>query len=760
MENITIMKKKDNDNNQKKTHKIYLLLVTIVLCVFVLCPMIYTIYNRGVTTYSLPQENVQTLSLNNGDVLQQEICLSGKKLKAVRIICGSELTGTNQVSMDISYDYNGMVYTEKKREKININGWTNIDITPKEVIKNTDKVLIIIKNAVITDDNGNSWPIFVLAENENIYENPCAVYNGDNLAGPCKIDYDMIDYSNKFGNIITFILVVGLMILINIYIVFKPKDNQKGLYILCTVLIFAMMNFYYPFFGYKGEGFAEGVYDFYKTAAEKGFIENLFTLEAGFYLSFFQRIVTYIVVRILRMRELAMVAMQLISLFFVSCSSSLICLPRFKKYIEPHLAVLLSIVFAMGIIPYVSSWFITVGYYGIFWLMYLWCLPLEKMKTSHYMGICIVTVLICLSKMMYVVLIPICVVFLFHYIRDKNKRRSIYVTVLMAACFLEYFLTRMIQNMNHNIQVAIQIDGMGNVINETVYYTVQLIRNFLFKGNVNPLVTNILILIMLLLVMGICVIVFLKQDRDRCLQAGYVMGLFGIVGASVGVSVLSGLEGTNGVDWSKNIDVSMNQHFFFAILALYCLVIMAIYWLSAKKFIREWFMFLVTFLIVCTIDYMPISMGWDQLVSDERYVTGDWKSYCKVLEDDAYGILVWVTPGDYRWYLKNSEVEEISIGKDYTADVQLSDVEKITEIYIEKYPYTNQILNKEVEVCFLDDSGTELYRVPQLNASTNRLYLGYRIDEEISHVSKVAFVDKEGKPIYITNKIFVVRKTS
>lgn len=754
MENITIR----GNNNQKKTHKIYLLLVTIVLCVFVLCPMIYTLHTRGIISYSLPQENMQNISLNNEDVLQQEICLSGKRLKEVRIICGSELAGTNQVSMEISYDYNGMVYTEKKSEKID--SWTNIDITPKERIENTDKVLITIKNAVITDENGNPWPVFVLVENEDIYENPCAVYNGNNLAGPCKIDYDMIDDSNQLGNIITFVLVVGLLILLNIYIVFKPQDNRKGLYILCTLLIFVMMNFYYPFFSYKGEGFAEATYDFYKTAMEKSFIENLFTLESGYYLSFFQRIVSYIVVRIFGMRVWAMVAMQLIALLFVSCSSSLICLPRFKKYIEPHLAVLLSIVFAMGVMPYISSWFITVGYYGIFWLMYFWCLPLEKMKNSRYIGICIATVLICFSKMMYAVVIPLCVVFLALYIRDKNKRRSIYVTVLISACFLQYFLTRMIQYVNHSIQADIQIDGIGNVINKTVYCTVQLISAFLFPGVANPLVTNILILIMLFLVLGICVIVFLKQDRDRCLRAGYVLGLLGIVGASVGVNILSGFEGANSVDWSKNINVSMNQHFFFALLALYCLVIMTIYWLGERKSIRKWLTFLAAFLIACAIDYMPISMGIDQFVSDEKYVSGDWKSYCKIMEDDSYGILVWSMPGDCYWYLNNSEVEEISIGNDYTADVQLSDVENITEIYIEKYPYTNQIFNKEVEVCFFDDSGTELYRTDQLNASTERLYLGYRIDEKISHASKMVFVDKEGNPIYITNKVFVVRRTS
>lgn len=746
---------------EKKFHKIYLLLVTIVLCVFVLCPMVYTIYNRGITTYSLLQDNVETIALNRGDVLQQEICLEGKRLKELRIVCGSGQSGDNQVSMEVSYDYNGTVYTEEKRGKIN--NWTDIDITPKEKIEGTDKILITIKNAVITDKKGNSLPIFVLVEKDDIYENPRVVCNGNSLWGPCIIEYDMVDYTNEFGDIVILVLVAGLTILINLYLFFKPQNDQKGLYVLCTLLIFAMMSFYYPFFAYKGEGFAEAGYDFYKTATEKGFIENLFTLESGYYLSFFQRIVAYIVVRILGMRVWAMVAMQLIALLFVSCSSSLICLPRFKKHIEPHAAVLLSIVFAMGVIPYISSWFITVGYYGIFWMVYFWCLPLEKMKNSHYIGICIATVFICFSKMMYVVVIPLCVVFLILYIRDKNKRRSIYVAVLMSACFLQYFLTRMIQHVNHSIQADIQIDGIGNVINKTVYYTVQLISAFLFPGTANPLVTNILILIMLALLAGGCIIVFVKKDRDRYVQAGCVIGLMGVIGANVGVNVLSGFEEMDGIDWSKNIELYKNQHFFFAILALYCLVIMAIYWFSARRCVREWLMFFVVFFVACTMEYTPISMGLDSFVSDERYVSGDWKNYCHLLEDNTYGILIWSIPGDDKWYLNNSKVKEIPVDKDYTAEILLRDVgnvENITEVYIEKYPYTNQILSKEVEVCFYDESGTELYRTNQLNTSTDRLYLGYKINGEISRAAKMTFVDKEGKPVYITNKIFVVRKTS
>lgn len=744
---------------KKKTlhKKIYFLLASIILCAFVLFGMIYTIKYRVVKTYSLPQENGQTIVLNDGDELQQRILLLGNRLKNITLLCGSS-ADIYQLSAKVSYQYGDGIVTEEKI--LNGDGpWIRFDITPEEKIKAEEYIDITIRDAQAIDINGNVLPFYVQFAGEDIYENPGAVYNGKKLMGPCMVEYMMYDYSSVVGEIVCLSVTMVLLFILNIYICLDKQKDNKILFLLCSFLIFFVMNFYYPLFGFRGEGFGETATDFYKNAHEKDFFSNLFTLESGNYLSIFQRIVAYFVVGILKLKKSAMVVLQIFALLFISVSSSLICLPRFRKYIESHFAVMLSIMLAVGIMPFVSSWYMSIGYFGILWILYFWFCELEDMTTFKYICVCLIAAMFCLSKMLYVVIIPICILLFLIHMKDTNKRRPIYMIVLIVSCFLEFFLTRYVQYINGKMDNSIHVGNIKDLIIKVSYGTVQIFNTTIFRGTSAASTKNVIILSFIIIAIIYCVWVFIKKFKSNYEQAGIIIGCLGVVIACVGVSILSGFESIDNIDWNQSLYMPTNQHYFFAVIAIYCIGVATLYWLKLERSNRAMITLIVMLAISCTTDYIPLSRGIEQISCDERQVRGDWKSYSQLLEEETYGIMVHYVSGINMLYLKDSNTQEIVLEDKFTNSVDLSLLngkDGITEIYIEKYEYTNQLVERTVWLSFEDEDGNEICKIPQLNTSQSRLHLGYKVDENICKAYRMNVMDDEENPVYITGDVTVV----
>lgn len=158
--------------------------------------------------------------------------------------------------------------------------------------------------------------------------------------------------------------------------------------------------------------YAEAVSNFLKYAREESFLSNLLITDAG-YLPLFQRLITLFYVKLLRVpAHSALYAMQFTACLCCCMIWSFFALAPFQRLLRlPQRMMVCFLV--MSVCFYQETLFFTnFVYWGVLLLLLFLISDMERWNRVAYVGITLVCCLICLSKGVYVILLPFMALYL------------------------------------------------------------------------------------------------------------------------------------------------------------------------------------------------------------------------------------------------------------------------------------------------------------------------------------------------------------
>lgn len=183
--------------------------------------------------------------------------------------------------------------------------------------------------------------------------------------------------------------------------------------------------------------YAEAVSNFLKYAREESFITNLLMTDAG-YLPLLQRLITLFFVKVLRIpAHTALYAMQLTACLCCCMIWSFFVLSPFQRLLRLSQRILFCFL-VMTVCFYNETLFFTnFVYWGVLLILLFMISDMERWNPAVYVMVTFVCCLLCLSKGVYVVVLPFMALSLLLFHRSMGRREKVYAFCLMAAALLQ-----------------------------------------------------------------------------------------------------------------------------------------------------------------------------------------------------------------------------------------------------------------------------------------------------------------------------------
>lgn len=345
------------------------------------------------------------------------------------------------------------------------------------------------------------------------------------------------------------------------------------LVMLAFAMVVIVVGIRAPQASFFGEPFSEAAYDFWQGQTERGLRGSLMTLESGLYLSWMQRIVTFIAVKLFPIKYV-FVGMQLLMLCFVAGVSASFCVKRLRRFFHPLAQLMLSLFVGLFLLGQQFYMFHTLGYWGIFFILFF-CIyqDMEKMPRWLFLGGLGFTAVICLSKLLYAALLPVAVFILLVTFKEKRPRLKFYWTTVIAAILFHVFFifyTSGSAIATRDGFASFLIPPIPRLIENILYYQVQFLNAvFTNKTFSNALMANVLFLgLVIAIALFLLYHIFITgKYRSLCLYLTSC-GLFSL--GVIGIDILSGVGTTDmrsKVDWTVSF-IGYNQHYLFIYVAL------------------------------------------------------------------------------------------------------------------------------------------------------------------------------------------------
>ena len=236
---------------------------------------------------------------------------------------------------------------------------------------------------------------------------------------------------------ILFIIIILLQFLITYYSLANDlKDNR--IYWLTSLLLVLIAIFRFPMFTIWAEPIVETMNIFMNVNLQynKSIIDMLLTTDLS--MTYLPSIIN-IIGRILHIEENLVVYLHMSGIIIACLWIALLTRISLRKYLPDYIRVI--IVFSILMLWnsetfFISSMFI---YWGIFFIIYCYVLDLNKLTRKQFVFSMIMIFLIINGKMVYIVLAPIAVLFIF-YFGLSNKRNLIMQIVIIVSSILNYLV--------------------------------------------------------------------------------------------------------------------------------------------------------------------------------------------------------------------------------------------------------------------------------------------------------------------------------
>ncbi len=708
--------------------------------------------------YKLTDTEYNTTEILQGDIFLQEIRINKyiDNLKLFVANGGGNRAETNNGSIEFLLSQDDVVEIATI-EIAGIQDWTYIDV-PVDLDKFNDGIAQLQIKGI--DTKAGSSIYFVSLKND-IYELSAATYNNSKLDGPLSVEYTT--YNSNFNGSY-FVVLMVLIVLVGVALVLLLTYNPKDIYIyLATTIIIALIiALKYPTYTIGGEAWAEVGVLYVPTALNSGFIENILTLEAGLYVNLIGRFITWFFVKTMPSLYYAVHGINISSLIILSFMGASLSSGVLKKYIKPLECVTISILLTTCLVDgeTIATPLIT-SYWAIIPLLIIMAAMVLKIKIPKKILI-IWSILIfvsVLSRMSYVIFIPIIIIYIIWFRKKLTRDNVIYFFTICLLCLVEGVVSLVLRKLNGITGVgSISIPSPVELINSVLYYQVQIVNSIFKMQTSNDFdAWNICVLIAL-----VALIIMLLWCVLRKMHVDYAKAALLMIAISFGQCCLQIItEGfsplASGIDWSVIQSLSRNRQWLFCYIAILSLALLSFKYYKYKICIKnEQKTKISEKIIICYVLAVAFCVQPNSAYASVYNMSediGDWNNYSEMIYNNtSYSIPIspgfdWLTY-DHNCLIKNGNVS-------LTNQVELNiEASEIVNLYIYRSKITNQIEQKDYYVCLYDANGEEIDRIRQVSDLEESL-IGFTINDEINGLSKVSFFYEDGSDAYVEGSYLI-----
>lgn len=628
----------------------------------------------------------------------------------------------------------------------------------------------------------SDWPASGL---ENAYA------DGYDLGGVLYIRYDQLFFDKYFVyDVIWLIVLTALIIAVTFSYALKPRRFSDGinLYFCAALLIFATKALENPLMSILGEPKSEAVYDLWYNVNQKSFFENLMTLLSGESLVWPERLLMSLTKLISPESQFFHVALTL-ELAVIALLTAAPCLPRFKDTFSPVVRLSLALVLGCGIVFEQMYLLWSFSYWCTLWFILMALSDWRKMKKIEFIFCEIVTIICAVSRIYYVVLIPIAALLIGLCGRKRGRRFVCFCTTVILACTAQAVYSFSLGAGHHISGLSTGIDPLQILIN-TLYYQVQVIISLLLGVQIashsSAFLLNALGLIAIAAVI-VLMIHFLRHGKREwgCILAGLGMLSMGtiminVITCATTTSVHFPLDYAANVDWNKTVFQKGDLHFSFSYFAVLLLAVSLIYIVlrTIHSHEKQGGCYILNQPVVryggitaaCVVLLIVHGLrSHTRMPLINAFV--DWENSVKVVQQDSYHIAV-NTNYPYAQISMDHNAQTMILGRDSTSmylwnlgdaaydfstvyeSAVLGEVADFRDkgiLAMTVYRSDNG-LREPITAIFFDQTGTELARYTQVS-SLERRWIDFYPDQPLKGVWRVAFVEPDGTPAYICDSI-------
>lgn len=619
---------------------------------------------------------------------------------------------------------------------------------------------------------------------------PSAFVDSKECGGPIILKYEIFKYNMYFYYIIVLLSILVLTVVFTAFIIVYKKswlDKYNILYICSFSIIFLVISINNPIASFLGEPISEAAYEFWYKAHEFGLLKSMMILMSGEALAWLERIFIFTADKLSNSNKYVFTIAQLMELTFIAGVISMFCLKSFKRFFRDEIRLIFTVFTGTMIFFPKLYYFYCTSYWGIFFIIAFALMEFDKLKKGQYIAGLILTIIICVSRIYYVVLIPITIFLLLCTWKNSRIRTKLYFFTVLIASTFEGVASISIGRANlENTNFVDGIKNMGivRILENTLYYQVQIMNSFFsHQENTNGLVSNLFFLILFIGIIIAFVYTLISKKYDNkipCFVGALGMLSFGTIMMNVITTgsyeqVAFPINYSKKVDWTTNYYQIADHHFINAYIVI-CILIMLVMYLVKEKINKEIEInkmikaieigSLYIFVLLLVVQFAPVKVS-------AKIAPTEWKKIYGITQNESYYASINVDYGVAPISLQhNSECVLFaydSAGNFVQWDNSRRDAYDTTKVYhtqligdagnIEDRELLTLTVHKAMSnfetkyvAAFYDRQGNELARVAQAN-STDRVWVDFIPDKPLENVYSIAFFLEDGREAYVSNAL-------
>ena len=735
---------------------IYSILLFLILSLFTVYPHIDILKYRSETVIdnnAKDRKYISSYQLNKNDYISTTININDKIKELVFQIDTSKIK--NNIKIELSQGNINQIYEVKKSNDINKTvkieqnkfkaGKLDIKIT------NTSEQTI---SYIVNYPNKSSGYIKLNGEKE---VNAFSIYLQTIYSGS---DFFLVSW-------IVFILILLIQGYIS-YIVFAKELQDNRVYWLSALLFLLVCILRMPLVTIFAEPYAETITNYIKINLDKSYsiIDMLFLKDYS--MTYLSSIIN-IIGRILGLDKYLVVYLYMSGIIIACLWLALFTRISLRKYFPDY--VRLIITFSLlslwtRDVFYINSMF---TYWGIYFIIFMYLIDLEKLSKLQYILGMILIFLIVNNKMSYIFLVPSAFLMIFYY-GKKNKRNLYMQIVIIISCFMNYIVYSILTPSESSRSVGMierifdidtgivkMLDGIASVINLQILF---------------PKYTQIfsLVILLILMIYGIYIIIKDKSIKNN----GYIIIVILVaIFMSQYIHVISNFSPVQiKVEFNNFRKLLFDRRFYMLYISVYMLLIYILFLLYKKSYTN----IIVKVVVICCIIINGLLI--ENIVQNNNYIIrNDYKNrytdYYYYIKNNTVSIPI--SPSLWN-YSKNAYQKIYNYENELYNELNSQSYKNRTTIY-DEYNNIKSILsdkciislhnnyadiqyNKgQVTVNFYDKDGNIISKQKQLNKNnyyiTTGSFMSFMFKEPICNIDRIEFTDEENKPVWVTGRIIL-----
>lgn len=623
---------------------------------------------------------------------------------------------------------------------------------------------------------------------DNTYNIPNCDWNGEDT-GKTLVQKYHYNYQNVFYKLrmTAFLFLLAICWGTAWLCLTKEESRKIANVVRCSlVLIYITLVAIYDDSVLYSPTWAEAVTNFMHYALNSSTAENWLITDAG-YLPLVQRVIALITYKILKCSPyIGLYSMQLIAYIITGSILSFFAAYPFRLYCKLKYRYLFCLIFMMQVIDHETGALINFITYGVLIIFLYYLVDSTEWGKWEILAICIFAFLCCLSKGVYVTILPFSALCLVLFFRNYNKRDIGFTFCCMAGALLQltYYLNKGFDLINWTDKknssyldlyyIRLILGIFVDVPNRLLGFFKEKVS--FFTGTAGLLIILFWIVVIWLFWKQVVIPTLHRKKVDRDYQVFFMMLIY--IGAQSLFLRLT-ICGVNKSDilsdgfWQFSYEGIENRYQ----ILIYCAaIIWGIVGLKIIKRVKgeQVHKNIVYLLLICIMITMPrlqINGIKDDSYINSRAKYADLTAEARLFKklEISNTLLIPIQPNGWT-YTKNADLYYFGDDIFGWKGKKIDSTDVVSgEIDVRNYPNVNtecgiyqifvkkkNLINRNnYQILLYDDSGTLLHVQYQDN-SNYQLITSFTFDMPIEEVAQICILDGYGNRVYIENAVYIV----